>query len=274
MTSQLSPELQSQSPHPHPSRTRPLAPRQHTPMLPVPRGYQNPRPRSSSDEEARLRRAQVQPPCTQRSRQRGRPEPPAWLTAPNSCTSEPWGGAQGVTYPSPMASRWDSRRDGRKTLRNSAEKTPPFFITLVFLMLSVVVRFGCLKRRNSLGGRRPPPSGGGPAPPPQAPPPAQAPPPGKDPTEPRDSLGGGDVLRPAGPVPDPVRVLLQEALHLPPPLHVILLGLGVNGKRHEWGPAGSTPACAHLPPRWQTRSRSPEPAGEGDAFPPLRTPPG
>lgn len=50
-----------------------------------------------------------------------------------------------------MARRCDSNRDGRKTLRNSAEKTPPFFMTLVFLMLRVAVRFGCLNR-NSLGG--------------------------------------------------------------------------------------------------------------------------
>lgn len=50
-----------------------------------------------------------------------------------------------------MASRCESSRDGRKTFRNSAEKMPPFFITLVFLMLSVAVRFGCLKR-SSLGG--------------------------------------------------------------------------------------------------------------------------
>ena len=48
-----------------------------------------------------------------------------------------------------MASKWESSRDGRKTLRNSAEKTPPFFMTLVFLMLSVAVRLGC-RNRNSL----------------------------------------------------------------------------------------------------------------------------
>lgn len=61
------------------------------------------------------------------------------------------GGPHGVTHPSPMASRCESSRDGRKTLRNSAEKTPPFFMTLVFLMLSVAVRFGC-RNRNSLRG--------------------------------------------------------------------------------------------------------------------------
>lgn len=48
-----------------------------------------------------------------------------------------------------MANKCESSRDGRKTLRNSAEKTPPFFMTLVFLMLRVAVRFGCLNR-NSL----------------------------------------------------------------------------------------------------------------------------
>lgn len=52
-----------------------------------------------------------------------------------------------------MASRWDSSRDGRKTLRNSAEKIPPFFMTLVFLMLRVGARLGCLKR-NSLDRKR------------------------------------------------------------------------------------------------------------------------
>lgn len=51
-----------------------------------------------------------------------------------------------------MASRWDSSSDGRKTFRNSAEKMPPFFITLVFLMLSVAVRFGCLNRSSLRGG--------------------------------------------------------------------------------------------------------------------------
>lgn len=50
-----------------------------------------------------------------------------------------------------MASRCESSRDGRKTFRNSAEKMPPFFMTLVFLMLSVAVRFGCLNS-SSFGG--------------------------------------------------------------------------------------------------------------------------
>lgn len=52
-----------------------------------------------------------------------------------------------------MASKCERSRDGRKTFRNSAEKIPPFFMTLVFLMLSVAVRLGCLNR-NSLGLRK------------------------------------------------------------------------------------------------------------------------
>lgn len=39
--------------------------------------------------------------------------------------------------------------DGRKSFRKSAERTPPFFMTLVFLMLREVERFGYLSR-NSL----------------------------------------------------------------------------------------------------------------------------
>lgn len=96
-----------------------------------------------------------------------------------------------VTYPNPMASRWDSRRDGRKTLRNSAEKMPPFFMTLVFRMLSVGARFGRLKRRNSLGERcwsaeacRASWAKAGP--------------------RCKHSLGRGHVFRPAGPIPNPV----------------------------------------------------------------------
>ncbi len=39
--------------------------------------------------------------------------------------------------------------EGRKSFRKSAERTPPFFMTLVFLMLREVVRFGYFSR-NSL----------------------------------------------------------------------------------------------------------------------------
>jgi len=53
------------------------------------------------------------------------------------------------THPRPTARMCERTSEGRKTLRNSAEKIPPFFITLVFLMLSVLERFGCLSR-NSL----------------------------------------------------------------------------------------------------------------------------
>ena len=81
--------------------------------------------------------------------------------SPTCAQGQHWPRAGG-THPSPMASRWDSSSDGRKTLRNSAEKMPPFFMTLVLRMLSVGVRFGCLKSRNSLrgeGGQRAPAPG-------------------------------------------------------------------------------------------------------------------
>lgn len=49
------------------------------------------------------------------------------------------------TYPSPKAKTWDMNRDGMKTLRNSAEKMPPFFIAPLFLILKDTERLGCLK---------------------------------------------------------------------------------------------------------------------------------
>ena len=49
------------------------------------------------------------------------------------------------THPRPMASTWDMSREGRKSLRNSAEKIPPFFMTLVFLMLRGLIRLGCFR---------------------------------------------------------------------------------------------------------------------------------
>lgn len=52
-------------------------------------------------------------------------------------------------HPRPTASMWEMIRDGRKSLRKSADRTPPFFITLVFLMLREVERLGYLSR-NSL----------------------------------------------------------------------------------------------------------------------------
>lgn len=52
-------------------------------------------------------------------------------------------------HPRPMASMWEMIKDGRKSFRKSADRTPPFFITLVFLMLSEVDRLGYFSR-NSL----------------------------------------------------------------------------------------------------------------------------
>lgn len=50
-----------------------------------------------------------------------------------------------LSYPSPRARMWDSSSEGIKTLRNSAEKMPPFFMAPVFLMLSVTERRGWRK---------------------------------------------------------------------------------------------------------------------------------
>lgn len=49
------------------------------------------------------------------------------------------------SYPSPRARMCDSSSEGMKTLRNSAEKMPPFFMAPVFLMLSVTERRGWRK---------------------------------------------------------------------------------------------------------------------------------
>lgn len=49
------------------------------------------------------------------------------------------------SYPSPRARMCDSSNEGMKTLRNSAEKIPPFFMAPVFLMLSVTERRGWRK---------------------------------------------------------------------------------------------------------------------------------
>lgn len=49
------------------------------------------------------------------------------------------------SYPRPRARMCDSSSDGMKTLRNSAEKMPPFFIAPVFLMLRVTERRGWRK---------------------------------------------------------------------------------------------------------------------------------
>lgn len=50
--------------------------------------------------------------------------------------------ALGSSYPRPRARMCDSSSDGMKTLRNSAEKMPPFFMAPVFLMLRVTERRG------------------------------------------------------------------------------------------------------------------------------------
>jgi len=44
---------------------------------------------------------------------------------------------------------WEMINEGRKSFRKSAERMPPFFMTLVFLMLREAERFGCFSR-NSL----------------------------------------------------------------------------------------------------------------------------
>lgn len=49
------------------------------------------------------------------------------------------------TYPMPRAKMCEMRREGIKTLRNSAEKMPPFFMTPLFLILRDTERLGCLK---------------------------------------------------------------------------------------------------------------------------------
>lgn len=54
-----------------------------------------------------------------------------------------------AAHPRPTASMWEMIKDGRKSFRKSADRTPPFFITLVFLMLREVERLGYFSR-NSL----------------------------------------------------------------------------------------------------------------------------
>lgn len=49
------------------------------------------------------------------------------------------------TYPIPRARMCEMSKEGIKTLRNSAEKMPPFFITPLFLILRETERLGCLK---------------------------------------------------------------------------------------------------------------------------------
>lgn len=55
------------------------------------------------------------------------------------------------TYPRPRARMCEMSKEGIKTLRNSAEKMPPFFMTPLFRILRDTERRGCLKW-NSLRG--------------------------------------------------------------------------------------------------------------------------
>lgn len=55
-------------------------------------------------------------------------------------------------YPRPRTRMWDRSSEGMNTLRNSAEKMPPFFMAPVFLMLRVTERRGC-RKWNSLSER-------------------------------------------------------------------------------------------------------------------------
>lgn len=49
------------------------------------------------------------------------------------------------TYPRPRARMCEMSKEGIKTLRNSAEKMPPFFMTPLFRILRDTERRGCLK---------------------------------------------------------------------------------------------------------------------------------
>lgn len=55
-------------------------------------------------------------------------------------------------YPRPRTRMWDRSSEGINTLRNSAEKMPPFFMAPDFLMLRVTERRGC-RKWNSLSER-------------------------------------------------------------------------------------------------------------------------
>lgn len=56
------------------------------------------------------------------------------------------------TYPRPSARMCEMSKEGMNTLRNSAEKMPPSFMTPLFLILRDTERRGCLKW-NSLSRR-------------------------------------------------------------------------------------------------------------------------
>lgn len=141
-----------------------------------------------------------------------------------------------------MASKWERSRDGRKTFKNSAENIPPFFMTLVFLMLSVAVRLGCLNRNSLILRRRAVRTF------------THTPNAVRTPThtfllvaitavselfqKPWGHSLWGDVLRPAGPIPYPVCVFLQQPFYLFPPLKEVLFGLKhrATTKQNTWLP--------------------------------------
>lgn len=128
-------------------------------------------------------------------------------------------------------------------------------MTLVFLMLSVAVRRGCLKRNSLHLGRnvRGVEAAEGAA--------------GAVPAAVEHSLGW-DVLGPAGPVPDPIRVLPQQPLHLPPPLQEILLRLQPRASISSTAGTARAPAQpAPLP--WNQPHC---PAASSDTFPALLMP--
>lgn len=80
----------------------------------------------------------------------------AFLTAKLSSVLHKDRAARIQTYPRPRARMCEMSKDGMKTLRNSAEKKPPFFMTPLFLILRDTERRGCLKW-NSLRGIMSPP---------------------------------------------------------------------------------------------------------------------
>lgn len=55
------------------------------------------------------------------------------------------------THPRPSARMCEMSKEGMKTLRNSAEKMPPFFMTPLFLILRDTERRGCLKWNSLIG---------------------------------------------------------------------------------------------------------------------------
>lgn len=67
------------------------------------------------------------------------------MTHRDHCSNSTTSTASISTHPKPTARMCETSREGRNTLRNSAENMPPFFIMLVFLMLRAEDRFGCFR---------------------------------------------------------------------------------------------------------------------------------